>query len=463
MLDKEQLQEALAIAKKYGADFTEIFIERKYNTGIGLEDDNLERVITGIDVGAGIRVIAGGNTSYAYTNDLSRDAIKNAAQIVAKAAGNKERPLNINLLKKQEVKNLIILQPPDAVAIEKKVQKVLDANIAARKSDKRIKQVIVGYGDVIQDVLIANSLGELVEDRRVRTRFIVTAIAVDGTLIQTGREVVGDFAGFELFDRIDVAELAQSASKRATIMLKAKPAPSGRMPVIMTSEAGGTMIHEACGHGLEADLVQKKLSVYAGKIGQIVASPGVTVIDDGTLSQYGHIGWDDEGTRGQKNVLINKGVLEGFMYDRLTAMKEDRQSTGNGRRESYQHKPIPRMTNTYIDRGQLKPEEIIRATPKGLLVKKMGGGQVNTTNGDFVFEVAEGYLIENGQVQNAVRGATLTGNGPKVLMQIDMIGNDLGFTVGTCGKDGQGMPVSDAQPTIRVSELIVGGTELPTL
>lgn len=461
MLNKTDLQEVLGVAKKFGGDFAEIFIEKKKSSGVGLEADKIERVISGVDVGAGIRVIKGENTSYAYTNDLSLESLIKAAQIVAKLAGNKENPVTINLSKLHTQVNSEVEKEPDSIPIEKKVEKVVEANKVARKVDDRIKQVMVSYGDVVQEVTIANSLGELVEDKRVRTRFMVNSVAAEGALVQTGYEAAGSFAGFELFDEVDSLDIALKAAKRAVKMLEAEPAPSGRMPVVMTSQSGGTMVHEACGHGLEADLVQKKLSVYAGKKGQQVAASNVTVIDDGTMKKYGYLSWDDEGVRSRKNVLIKNGVLEEFMYDRLTAMKENRKSTGNGRRESYQNRPIPRMTNTYIDKGDMDPQEIIKATKKGLLVEKMGGGQVNTTNGDFVFDVAEGYLIENGEIKQAVRGATLTGNGPKVLSNIDMIGNDQGFAIGTCGKDGQGVPVSDAQPTLRVKELVVGGTKAP--
>lgn len=218
------------------------------------------------------------------------------------------------------------------------------------------------------------------------------------------------------------------------------------------------MVHEACGHGLEADLVQKKLSVYGDKIGQKVASSLVTVVDDATiLGKFGTYRFDDEGIHGQKKTLIENGVLKGYMYDHLTAQKDHQKSTGNGRRESYREKPIPRMTNTYIAAGKDDPEKIIKDTKNGIFVKRMGGGQVNTTNGDFVFDVAEGYIIEDGEIKNLVRGATLTGNGPQALVMVDRVGSDLGFAIGTCGKDGQGAPVSDAQPTIRIQELIVGG------
>jgi len=242
-------------------------------------------------------------------------------------------------------------------------------------------------------------------------------------------------------------------------MLSARKAPAGRMPVVISSRAGGTMIHEAIGHGLEADLAQQGLSIFSGKLGEQVASELITVIDDATLpGKRGSFRFDDEGTPSQRTVLVDKGILMSYMYDRLTAMKEGRQSTGNGRRESYQSRPIPRMTNTFIAPGASDPEEIIRSVDQGLLVEKMGGGQVNTVTGDFVFDVQEGYLIKNGKKDELVRGATLIGNGPQILRSIDMAGTDLGFSIGTCGKDAQGVPVTDAMPTIRISEMVVGGS-----
>lgn len=458
MLDKQQLETILATALAEGGDFAEVFLERKSNTGISCEDNRIEKVISGIELGAGIRVIVGENTAYGYTNDLSEEGLLEVAQVVAKAAKGASKDITIELKKAQPSVSFDVKHLPADVSIDQKVSLVEAANQAARAVDERIIQVAVGYGDVIQDVWIANSVGTYVEDRRIRTRFVVNVVAAENGLIQTGYEAVGGFVGFELFDEVSPEELATKAAQRAVLMLKAKPAPAGKMMVVMAGEAGGTMIHEACGHGLEADLVQKQLSVYAGKIGQKVASELVTVIDDATLpNKYGSLSYDDEGNPGQRTVLIENGILKGYMYDYLTAKKEGKTSTGNGRRESYRDRPIPRMTNTFIAPGDTDPEEIIRSVEKGFYVKKMGGGQVNTTNGDFVFDVTEGYLIENGKITEPVRGATLTGNGPEVLQMIDMVGNDQGFAIGTCGKDGQGVPVSDAQPTIRIPQLTIGG------
>jgi TldD protein len=413
-----------------------------------------------VDAGAGIRVLSGDSTAYAYTNDLSREGLLEAARIVSHAAVSGKKGVNLDFVKVLPQVDFKFKERPEDVSTERKVAVVECADKAARAVDKdQIKQVIVGYGDVVQKVTIANSSGNYVEDERIRTRFIVQAVAASGQVIQTGYEAVGSLCGFELFKNFSPEEVAVSAANRALEMLKAKPAPAGRMPVVMASEAGGTMVHEACGHGLEADLVQKNLSVYGGKKGQVVASEEVSVYDDATIdSRYGSYRFDDEGVPARKVNLIEKGVLVDFMYDRLTSVKDGRESNGHGRRESYQHKPIPRMANTCIAPGRTDPEKIIRETKNGLLVKKMGGGQVNTTTGDFVFDVAEGYLIKDGEIGPMVRGATLTGNGPEVLRIVEMVGSDLGFTIGTCGKDAQGVPVSDAQPTMAIKELIIGGT-----
>jgi TldD protein len=287
---------------------------------------------------------------------------------------------------------------------------------------------------------------------------MVQVVVSDGGTVQTGYEPVGGLAGMELFDAEPLEMAAEKAARRALMMLTARKAPAGRMPVVLSSDAGGTMIHEAVGHGLEADLAQSGLSVYSGKVGQQIASPLITVLDDATLpGKRGSFRVDDEGTQAQRTVLVERGILKTYLYDRLTAMKDGTRSTGNGRRESYRHRPIPRMTNTMIAPGATRPADILKATPKGLFVRKMGGGQVNTVNGDFVFEVSEGYRIENGRIGDPVRGATLVGNGPGILMSIDLVGSDLGFSIGTCGKDGQGSPVSDAQPTLRIPEITVGG------
>ena len=467
MIEKDLLEKVLSLALEKGGDFAEIYVEEKINNSILCENNNVEKVNTGREKGAGIRVVNNGNTAYVYTNDLSEEGLLKAASTVSRAGrkGVSEQAV-INLQTRTTDIELPFLKMPEDVPIDYKVKAVLDANKAAREVSEEIKQVTVLVADSFKKVLIANSEGELVEDERVRVRLAVNAVAARQNIIQTGYESAGGMTGWELFDQINPEDLAAKAASLAVKMLDARPAPAGSMPVVMSAQAGGTMVHEACGHGLEADLVQKGLSVYKGKMGEMVASKGVTVIDDATLpGKFGSYRFDDEGVAGQRTVLIDNGQLVGYMYDRITAAKDGVSPTGNGRRESYQHKPIPRMSNTVIAPGTDDPDEIIKSTEQGLLVKRMGGGQVNTTNGDFVFEVQEGYVIEDGEVKYAVRGATLIGNGPQALTNIDRVGNDQGFAIGTCGKDGQGVPVADAQPTIRIKRLTVGGTSVdgPTI
>jgi len=459
-MEKKEITEILKNALNSGADFAELFWEQKETVGINCEENRIERINSGLDEGIGIRVIAGEKTSYAYTNDLSIDRLLEVAEIAGKGAQKNQdlRGLKDFATPPSPLK-IEIKKPPQEVKIEDKVQVVLAANETARRVDQRIRQVTVNYGDVRQKVTIANSDGVYVEDLRTRTRLSVHAVASEGNLVQTGFHSVGGSKGFELLEEEDPTQIAETAAKKAILMLTAQPAPSGKMPVVLAGKAGGTMVHEACGHGLEADLVQKGLSLYADKRGQEVASPLITVVDDGLISgKFGTTSYDDEGTPYSKKVLINKGVLKNYMYDLITAKRDKVKSTGNGRRESYKDRPIPRMRNTYIASGKTDPEKIIKETKEGLLVTSMGGGQVNTLNGDYVFDVAEAYVLKEGKVLYPVRGATLTGNGPETLRLVDLVGKDIGFTIGVCGKEGQGVPVSDAQPTMAVRELIVGGT-----
>jgi len=461
LLDKYLLGSILDKALEKGGDFAEVYVEEKYVSNVFCEDDQIEKINSGREKGAGIRVIKDGKTNYVYTNDLTSEGLIKAAAAANHTGGLKMNaavpPINLTLRESEFPLNFMRL--PEQVDFAEKIEQVLAADHVARNMDAEIRQVTVAVGDMHKKVQIANSNGDMVEDEMARVRLVVNTIASRAGQIQTGYEVAGGVCGWELLGQVSLTDMARQAAGRAIAMLSARPAPVGRMPVVMHSAAGGTMIHEACGHGLEADLVQKGLSVYQNKLGQQVSMEDVSVIDDATLTgKYGSYRWDDEGSPGARTVLIDKGFLRGFLYDRLTASKDGVKSSGNGRRESYMEKPIPRMSNTFIAPGKDDPEEIIRNTSQGLLVKKMGGGQVNTTNGDFVFDVQEGYIIENGEIKYPVRGATLTGNGPQALLDIDRVGRDLGFGIGVCGKDGQGVAVGDAQPTIRIKELTVGGT-----
>jgi TldD protein len=431
-----------------GGEYADVYVESRSITSLIIEDSRLEKIITGHETGAGIRLLSDGKTSYAFSNDLSPNALFMAAAEVSSMAGNGSQQEIPRLESRKPSVEFSIRSFPDDVPLEKKIGLIRKAERSARSHDARIRQVSVIYRDLLQKVQTAASEGFFAEDERVYTSFIIQVIASQDGLVQTGYEAIGGFSGFEFLDAEAVEALALKAAQRAVSMLAARKAPADRMPVVISSQAGGTMIHEAIGHGLEADL-----------LGEKVASELITVIDDATLSgKRGSFRFDDEGTPSQRTVLVEQGILKSYMYDKLTAMKEGKTSTGNGRRESYQNRPIPRMTNTFIAPGAHNPEEIMRSVDQGLFVVKMGGGQVNTVTGDFVFDVQEGYLIRNGQKSDLVRGATLTGNGPEILKSIDMVGTDLGFSIGTCGKDAQGVPVTDAMPTVRIPEIVVGGS-----
>ncbi|MFQ5442316.1 MAG: TldD/PmbA family protein [Thermodesulfobacteriota bacterium] len=448
----------LRAALAEGGEFADIFVEETQKTSVVCEDNRIERVVGGTDRGCGIRVIAGLKTFYAYTNDISETSLIEAAGVVAK--GVKDGPPfgDMGLVRKEAAPGFDIKKSPFGAGMGEKAGLVKRGNAAARAVDKRIIQAKVVYGDVQRRLAMINSLGEWDEEERTAVLFFCSAVSRDGAVVQTGYEPLGGATGLEIFDETPPEVIAETAAKRAVMMLGARRAPGGLQPVVLSSEAGGTMIHEAVGHGLEADLALNNLSVYSGKIGDVVASKLITVIDDGTIPyKRGSSFFDEEATPAEKTVLIEKGVLKSYMYDRLSAMKADALSTGNGRRESYHFRPIPRMTNTMIAPGESEPGAIISSLEKGLLVVRMGGGQVNTVNGDFVFEVTEGYLVDKGKVGEPVRGATLTGNGPEILKKIDMVGSDLGFGIGTCGKDAQGVPVADAQPTLRIPGIVVGG------
>ncbi|MEW6107915.1 MAG: TldD/PmbA family protein [Nitrospirota bacterium] len=459
MINKELQLKLLKKTLFNGGDYADIFIEHRKQTSLIIEDGKIEKITTGVEAGAGIRLICNGKTAYAFTNDLSEESLLRAASETRNAADGKSGISVVDLRIIKPSFDFKIRLFPDDVPIERKISIAGKADSIARSFDNRVKQITAIYRDSVQNIYVATSDGIIAEDERVYTSAVLQVIATHNSIIQTGYENIGGLTGFELFEEHNIEEISRKAAMRAITMLTARKAPGGRMPVVIASNAGGTMIHEAIGHGLEADLAQQGLSVFSNKIGSQVASNLITVIDDSTLpNKRGSFRFDDEGTPSQKTVLVEKGILKNYMYDRLTAMKDGTLSTANGRRESYQYPPIPRMTNTYIAGGDISPEQILRLTEKGLLVEKMGGGQVNTVTGDFVFDVQEGYLIEKGSKGDPVRGATLTGNGPQILRSIDMVGGDLGFSIGTCGKDAQGVPVSDAMPTIRIPEIVVGGS-----
>jgi TldD protein len=460
LVEPEVIEAVLSRALAHGGDFAELFVEDRRSTSISLDDNRIEELSSGRDRGAGIRVVLGDTTGFAHTADLSPDGLRAAAEAaaaIARSEGGGTRTVALERRKSASPSQVAIA--PESVEKARKVALLNQANEIARSAGAAIVQVSAGYGDSRRRILVANSEGVLAEDDQVRSRLSVMAVAKGDTGLHTGYETIAHTVGFELFDDRHIEDVAAEAARRALVKLKARPAPSGVLPVVIKSGTGGILFHEACGHGLEADHIAKDASVYTRRVGTKVASPLVTLVDDGTVNEeWGSAAIDDEGRPSQRNVLIENGVLTDYMWDYLRARKEGRASSGNGRRQSYQHLPMVRMTNTYLLAGEGDPEEIVAQTPSGIYVAKLGGGQVNTATGDFVFGMVEAYLIEDGHITEPLRDANLIGNGPDVLTKIDAVGNDFDMCPGTCGKDGQSVPVGCGQPTLRITGVTIGGT-----
>jgi len=459
LVETPVLERVLRQALRRGGDFAEVFVEDRSSSSIFLDDRKVEELSSGRDRGAGIRVIVGETTGFAHTADLSEAGLLSAAEAAAAVAREGGGGVREVALSRQRPDHHQTATLPNSVPKSDKVDLLLRADDASRSAGSAVVQVSAGYGDSRRRILVANSDGLLAGDDRVRTRFFVTCVASGDGGMQTGSESLAYTLGFDMFDDHPVEEAAEKAAQRAVSKLKARPAPSGVLPVVLKRGSGGFLFHEACGHGLEADHILKDSSVYTGRVGQLVASPGVTLVDDGTLGpNWGTLVIDDEGRPAQRNVLIENGVLTDYMWDYLRARKEGRVSSGNGRRQSYEDLPMVRMTNTYLLAGQDDPDEIVAQTPNGIYVAQLGGGQVNTATGDFVFGMTEAYLIEGGRITEPLRNANLIGNGPDVLSKIDAIANDFEMAPGTCGKDGQSVAVGCGQPTMRVTGITIGGT-----
>jgi TldD protein len=459
LIDPAILERVLSAALVRGGDMAEVFAEDSTSAGAMLDDRRVEELSSGRSRGAGIRVVDGKTTGFAHTSDLSEAgllAAARAAAAVAQQGGGKVRTVALGPASRHERGDR---QLPDSVDKARKLDLLMRADEAARSMGDAVSQVQVGCGDSRRRVLIANSDGLLAEDDQIRTRFNVICVANGDTGMQTGHESLARTEGYEIFERFQVEDIARTAAARALVKLSARPAPSGEVPIVLAGGSGGILFHEACGHGLEADHIVKDASVYTGQVGQLVASSLVTLVDDGTvLGEWGNFAVDDEGCAPARNVLIENGVLTDYMWDWLRARQEGRTSSGNGRRQSYQHLPMVRMTNTYLLAGSENADEIVAQTPSGVYVKKLGGGQVNTATGDFVFGTTEAYLIEDGHITEPLRDANLIGNGPEVLRRIDAVANDFDMTPGTCGKDGQSVPVGCGQATLRITGVTLGGT-----
>jgi TldD protein len=461
LVERDVLQAVLGAALERGGEFAEVFVEDRTTSSAVMDQGRVEELSSGRDRGAGIRVVVGETTGFAHTADLSQRGLLAAAQAaasVARGGGGGVREIALGEHRDYPTQATTL---PGEVAKAKKIEILRHADDVARSESSSITQVQVALGDSTRRFVVANSDGVFASDNQVRTRFNVSCIASGDTGMQTGYRPIAGTRGFELLTPDAVAEASRGAARQAIIKLDARPAPSGDLPVVLAGGSGGILFHEACGHGLEADAILKQASVYAGKVGQQVASPLVTLVDDGTVvGEWGYLSVDDEGRPSGRNVLIENGMLTDYMWDYLRARKEGRVSSGNGRRQSYQHLPMVRMTNTYLLEGDSDADEIVAQTPRGVYVAQLGGGQVNTATGDFVFGMTAAFLIENGKITAPLRDCNLIGNGPEILQRVDAVGRDFSMTPGTCGKDGQSVPVGTGQATMRLSSVTIGGTAL---
>jgi TldD protein len=458
LVDPEVAERVLARAMRSGGDFAEVFAERRAGLGMAIDESRIESVQSGAEEGAGVRVVDGGTTYFAHVDGLDPADLERAADEAASALRGERgepRPLRAVRNSPQSIEH-----PPHEVPAERKAALLRELDERGRSQGAEVAQLLASYAEARRQVMVANSEGLLAGDDRTRTRIGVQAVARRGTSVETGAETLGGHRGFELLED-DPGAIADQAAGKALTLLDASPAPAGSMPVVVGGGFGGVLFHEMTGHGLEADHVQKGASVYAGKLGEQVAKPLLSAYDDGRLpGEWGTDAIDDEGTPTQKTLVVDEGRIASYLYDRLRAERDGVASTGNGRRESFRHLPIPRMTNTYIAPGEARPEEIIAEVESGFYAASFGGGQVDPATGDFVFGVSEGYLIEAGKVTTPCRGATLIGNCLQALAAIDAVGDDFAMKTGICGKGGQKAPVGTGQGHVRIAAMTVGGTEV---
>ena len=456
------LERCLGEALAAGGDYADLYFESVTATSLGVDEQIVKSASQGTSAGCGIRVLSGERTGYAYTDNLSPERLLHAARTAALIASGPA---------KQTVQGFVEAPAADLYPVPlggfdldlaARLELILRADRAARAYDPRIVQVRAGYSEELRRILIAASDGAFASDTQPLCRLNVFTIAKEGAITTKGFSGCGGRAGLDQFINSKSPEnLAREAARGAILQLGAVPAPAGEMEVVLGPGWPGILLHEAVGHGLEADFNRKKTSAFAGLIGQQVASSKVTVVDNGTIAnRRGSLNVDDEGSPTQENVLIENGILKGYLSDKLSSRLMGTPNTGSGRRESYHHIPMPRMTNTYMLAGDDEPEDIIRSVKRGLYAVNFGGGQVDITNGKFVFSASEAYLIEDGKITAPVRDATLIGNGPEALKYVSMVGHDLKMDegIGTCGKDGQSVPVGVGMPTIKLDKMTVGGT-----
>lgn len=460
MLNERLIKDVLDEALSMGADFAEIFVEQTQSQSITMISHKVDKANRGQDFGIGIRLFQGIHSVYGYTNDATRDNLLKTARTLAAALMGENRVASLNLSREEIINQHVIKYNLQDIPASKRIEKMRRVSETINGYHPSISQSTVNLLEKQQNVLIANTEGLLVEDQRTYTRLALTAIASNGQEMQTGSHGPGAHQGFEFIENLDLDFYATDAARQAMTMLEADHCPSGTMPVIIDNGFGGVIFHEACGHGLEATSVAKNISVFSGRLGEKVASDIVTAIDDGTIpNAWGSLNIDDEGTPAKRNVLIENGILKSYLVDKLNGRRMNHASTGSGRRQNYRFAPTSRMTNTFIANGPHTRDGMIADTEYGLYAKSMGGGSVNTATGDFNFAVNEGYIIRNGKIAEPVRGATLIGNGPSILQEIDRVGNNLTRAQGMCGSVSGAIPTDVGQPAIRVKKMTIGGAK----
>lgn len=458
MIARTLVEELLNVAMSTGADFAEVYAEKTQSNSMRIQDGKIDRISDNLLSGVGIRVFLGTKTVYASTSDTSREGLLKCAASVAAAMGEGSKQMNIHLTERVFPNIHPIKVCPSSADVKLKTDLLKEASEAAKKYSEKISQVQGTLLDVDHATMIANSEGLYTENRSVRTRMAIGAVASEGGENQSGSCSPGRCMGLEVFEQFKPADIGRHAAAQAVTNLGAVYCPAGQMTVAIENGFGGVIFHEACGHSLEATSVAIGMSQMAGKLGQQIANPKVTAIDDGTIpNAWGSINIDDEGNPSQKNVLIRNGILENYMIDRLGSRRMGMPMTGNSRRQGYTYEPTSRMTNTYIDNGPDKNEDIIASIEYGLYAKEMGGGSVNPLTGAFNFSVREGYIVRNGKICEAVRGASLIGTGSQILKDIDMVGQNLATGQGMCGSASGSVPTDVGQPLIRVSKITVGG------
>ncbi|MBO5939359.1 MAG: TldD/PmbA family protein [Clostridia bacterium] len=458
MIQQSLLEELLAVARSTGGDFSEIYAEHTRSNSLQFVDGKIDKVNDTVLSGVGIRIFKGERTVYASTSDLSREGLLACARSAADAMGEGNAPISICLTKSTVLNRHPVVKHPCTSDLLQRIDLLKAGCFSAKEYDSRISQVQGWLLGVDREILVANSEGLLKEDRHVRTRMGVSSVASDGNENQSGGCAPGRGMGLEIFDQFDPRDIGRRASEMAITNLTADYCPAGQMTVAIENGFGGVIFHEACGHSLEATQVGVGMSEMCGKLGEKIANEKITAIDDGTIvGAWGSVNMDDEGTPTQRNVLIENGILKNYMIDRLGSRRLGMAMTGNSRRENYTYEPTSRMTNTFIDNGPDRNEDIIASIEYGLYAKEMGGGSVNPLTGAFNFSVREGYLVRNGKICEAVRGASLIGTGSQILQDIDMVGQNLATGQGVCGSSSGSVPTDVGQPLIRVKKITVGG------